>query len=261
MELYDGLAAACLGLLEGQRGKRLPLPLPGEGWPDAGEGHLVLRGEMAYELGGGSLAAASFFAPCSDTSVFGRGAGAEGGDEAWLYGPDLPELHADAPYARIALVALRDEGDADGKANGAEGGPAPGDAIYRAIREIEHTRYRVNPRGYMARISAAAEREPVRVSREALGAGLDFAKVAGLFIEGYRRHRAVGAVKLVFVTQPDFPFAEVSALAARSDGVTESLDHILKDFAMDCGSCRLKTLCDEVEGMRELHASRAKKAN
>lgn len=244
MELYDGLIGESLALLAGRPGLRLELPAPDGAWPDDGEGSLVLKGEMAYELGGGKLPAVSFFAPSSSASFAGA---IPAGDEAWLYGPDLPEIGADAPFARLAIVSVRDERLGEGE------------AMYKSIRDIEHARYRVNPRGYMARISAAAERESVRVGREALKAGLDFAQVAGLLAAGYRRHPAVIGVRLVFITQPDFPWAELARLAARAGMVTESLDHILRDFAMDCVSCRLKPLCDEVEGMRELHLSRAKK--
>ena len=238
MRLYDRLIEESLALLEGLPGRRLAAP--GEAWPEAGEGALILRSESAYELGGGSLAAASAFGLSSSESLVG-------GDEVWLYGPDLPDLKEDAPYARLAFVRV------------AEDGLGEGEAAYAAIRGIEHARYRVSPRGYMARISAASEREPVRVGKAALREGLDFAKVGSHYLRAYHARPEVLAAKLVFVTLPGFPYGELSKLAARAEAITESLDHVLKDLVMDCASCNLKPVCDEVEGMRELHFSRGKR--
>jgi len=141
----------------------------------------------------------------------------------------------------------------------AEAGLGEGEAAYASIRGIEHARYRVSPRGYMARISAASEREPVRVGRAALREGLDFAKVGGHYLKAYRARPQVLAAKLVFVTLPGFPYGELARLASRAEAITESLDHVLKDLVMDCASCHLKPVCDQVEGMRELHFSRGKR--
>lgn len=41
--------------------------------------------------------------------------------------------------------------------------------------------------------------------------------------------------------------------AVKADTVTEALNHILKGMPMNCGSCDLQVICNEVEGMRALH--------
>jgi hypothetical protein len=103
------------------------------------------------------------------------------------------------------------------------------------------------------------ERESVRVGREALRAGLDFSKVGGLFLDGYRRHPEVLAAKLIFITLPDFPYEELGRQVRQAEKITGALDHIFKNLRMDCSSCELKEVCDEVEGMRALHSSNAGK--
>ena len=263
MKLYDRQIERSLSLLKGLQGRRLAVP--GSPWPDAGEQNLVLRGEMAYELGGGTLPAIGGFGLTSSKALVG-------GDEAWLYGPDLPELHADSPYARLAFLRVADEGPGDVAPGGAargdvasgdvtrsDTGEDPGDAAHTAIRRIEHTRYRVSPRGYMMRISAASEREPVRIGREALRDGLDFAKVGSLFLAGYRSHPEVLASKLIFITLPAFPYGELRRLASQAEAITRSLDRIFGNLIMDCAKCNLKPVCDEVDGMRETHFSHMRK--
>ena len=47
--------------------------------------------------------------------------------------------------------------------------------------------------------------------------------------------------------------------AKKANDITKTLTHILDGMATDCRSCNLKPICDEVEGMRELHFKQAKK--
>lgn len=240
MKLYDGFIESSLALLEGQMGRRLAIPGADETWPDAGDYNLILRSEMAYELGGGNLPAVSGLGFTSSKRLVG-------GDELWLYGPDLPDLQKDAPYARLTLLRV------------AQDSLGEDDAAYATIRKIEHTRYHIMPKGYMMRISAAIEREPVRVSGKDLKEGLDFSKVGGLFLEGYHQHSKILAVKLIFITLSDFPYHELDKQVHKAEKVTMTLDHIFKNLKMDCSTCNLKQVCDEVEEMRELHFAQAKK--
>jgi len=269
MKLYDRQIGNSLALLSGLAGRRLAAGAGPDGraaitdaaggaslgaadgaraaggapdWPDEGEGNLILKGEMAYELGGGNLPAIGGFGLTSSEALVAR-------DEILLYGPDLSELSADSPYARLAFVRVAEDGLGTGDAGVA------GDAAYAAIRRIEYTRYHVNPKGYMMRVSVASEREPVRIGKAALAEGLDFAKVGGLFLAGYHAHPEVLAVKLVFVTLPGFPYARLQEEARQAEAITRSLDRIFGNLVMNCASCDLKVVCDEVEGMRELHFS------
>ena len=47
--------------------------------------------------------------------------------------------------------------------------------------------------------------------------------------------------------------------AGKVDAITKTLTHILDGLPTDCGHCSLKPVCDEVEGMRELHLGKKKK--
>jgi hypothetical protein len=47
--------------------------------------------------------------------------------------------------------------------------------------------------------------------------------------------------------------------AKLADGITSTLTHILEGLPTDCSVCQLKDVCDEVEGMKELHFGKAAK--
>lgn len=235
MKLYDNLIQEALGLAPEAELSTLPLAAGGSLWQTEEEQRLIFRQDMAFELGGSGLPAVSALAYTSRPAQR---------DRLLLYGPDLSRLQADSPYARLAVLHIDDRDWQDDQ------------QAYRLLRRIEYTRYHVYPRGFMIRISSSAGREPVRVSRKAIQDGLDFAKVGQLFLNAYHQHAQVKAVTLMFVTASDFPYDLLAGIADRMEAVTGSLDHIFNHYVMDCRSCGLKTICDQVEGLRELHFSR-----
>lgn len=203
-------------------------------WKDTGGDSLILRGDMAYELGGGNMTATGSTLPTTSEDLVSK-------DEIWLYGNDLKEIHQDTAYGRIAVVRVKKDSLGEGN------------LLYEEIRKLEYTRYHVFPEGFMLRISAASEREMVRVGRSALQKGLGFTQAGRMFLEAYHRNPKVEAVKLIFITLPDFPYWELERQVKRAEQITKAIDHILKNLAMDCKACSLKQICDEVEGMKELH--------
>ena len=232
MNIYNEQISNVLKLLHSEIRQRLETK--GNLWQDVGKQNLVLRGEMSYELGAGTLPAVSFLGVTSSKELVPT-------DSTLLCGQDLPEISTDTPYARITLLRIDDEL------------LGTGEEIYDAMRHFANTRYKVNPKGFMSRISTSNNHEPVRVSKIALEEGLTFSKVARLFLDAYKAHLEVIAVQIIFVTLSNFNYGELVKLAQKNDQITTALDHILRDVKMDCASCKLQSICNEVEGMKELH--------
>lgn len=240
MKLYDEVIQDVLSLLEAYPVKKLN-PAGNVSLRDAGRDSLILRDDMAYELGGGNRPAIGSMLLTMDGTLAPE-------DEILLYGNDLGEIHTDTAYARIALVRVKPDGMGEGN------------ELYEAIRRIEYTKYHLFPEGFMMRISAASEREMVRIGKRALRKGLDFEQIGRMFIKSYRKNPDVEAVKLIFITDPKFPYHDLEVQAKRAEQITRAIDHILKNLAMDCNVCSLKQICDEVEGMKELHFGTKKRA-
>lgn len=98
MELYNQIISDTFHLLDKYEGRCIEsgnLPL----WKEAKEQNLILRSDMAYELGGDNKAAVSGLAFTSSKELVEK-------DEIILYGPDLNKLAANSPYARITFVRV-----------------------------------------------------------------------------------------------------------------------------------------------------------
>ena len=233
MTLYDDVIKSWQGLFDSCHVSDLERKA---GWRDGGKANMILRSDAAYELGG------------ADSHTYAIGASVMTEDESLvtadgisLIGPDLSDIDGDCSYARLAVVLV--DGDQMGE----------GDALYNSIRDIGYARYHVEPEGFMMRVSSSNRRESVRVSRDAVARGISFSHVGDMMISAFHERRHVRAVHLYFITDPTFDFKALSESIKRADDITKTIDHIFKDMQMDCNACNLKQVCDEVEGLRELH--------
>ena len=164
-----------------------------------------------------------------------------GEDEIILIGKDLPQITEDTPYARIALVRV------------AEDSIGTGDKLYNTIQNIGYFRYHIYPKGFMLRVSSSNDRESVRVAADALEEGLNFTAIGNAMQKALHLHKEVEAVKIIFITDPGADYAGLQEGLKKTKQITATIDHMLKDVNMDCGSCGLQEICDEVEGLREMH--------
>lgn len=160
-------------------------------------------------------------------------------DSVCVIGKDLNEIASDRKFSRICIIQLDDTEDEQ--------------IAYNIIRKVEYTKYHFFPSGYMMRISSQGHKEKVRVSSSAIGDGISFFDIGNLFIKKYKENKNVRAVKVIFITDTEIDYNEIKKFAETSSDITKALDHVMSSVNFDCDSCKLKPVCDEVEGMRELH--------
>lgn len=231
MKLYDEIIEKLQQLVTDRDSKEFEVR--DSTWPVA-EREMILRSDMAYELGGGSLPAVGATIVTADENLIGE-------DGITLVGSDLREIDEDTPFARIAVVRVD------------ENTIGEGNALYNAIRSLEYTRYHLFPKGFMMRVSSSRNRESVRVSREAVTDGISFAETGNMMISAFHKNPNVKAVHIYYFTKKDFDYKALKSMAEESEEITRAIDHIFKNLIMDCRACNLQEICDEVEGLRELH--------
>ncbi len=231
MELYNSLIRETEGALTGT-----PVCWDYTGrnaWKDTGSSELVMQKDAAFELGGSGKGSANYV-------LFTSSAGIADRDEILLYGRDLKDLRSDCDFARIVILKI---GMIDGD----------DEVVYRTLKDIEFAKYHVYPEGYMLRMSPESHREQVRVSKQALKRGISFRALGESYIAAYKKNVNVLSMKILFITDPSVDYAALNRLAKKSTDVTGTLTHILEGLPTDCSVCALKGICDEVEGMKELH--------
>ena len=202
-------------------------------WPDLGSAELVLQSDAAYELGANGLGSANYICVTSSSELVNK-------DQVLLYGKDLRDIRSDTPFARIVLLRV---GVMDGD----------DDEVYRALKQIEFSKYHVYPDGYMVRMSPESYREQIRVGKKAVRKGINFEAIGNRYIDEYKKDPNVVNVTVIFITEENFDYSILTENAKKTDKLTSTLCHIMEGLPTDCTVCGLKDVCDEVEGMKELH--------
>lgn len=199
-----------------------------EPWEDAGYNQVIMKRDTAFELSG------SGFNLVTDQKVQ---------DEIVLIGENLSEIKDNRSFARISILQLDEEKDEQ--------------KVYNLIRKTEYVKYHLFPSGYMIRTSSRLHKEAVRVAKSAIKNGISFENVGSLMINKYKENPAVKGVKVIFITDKSAPFSLFEKIAVKGHDITETLNHVMNSVNFDCSTCNLKPICDEVEGMKELHFKNA----
>jgi CO dehydrogenase/acetyl-CoA synthase beta subunit len=163
-------------------------------------------------------------------------------DCTYLFGKDLYEIKEDTSFIKIVFLEIEDVDEQQ---------------AFDKIKELELVRYNYCPQGLMTRASALSMREQIRVSKKAVKNKISFADYGSALIEQYKANPLVKSVQIVFLTEFD-KFDDLYMLCDKIKNTTSALNHILDNVLFDCSSCNLKAICDEVEGMKELHMKTTK---
>ncbi len=226
MNFFDSLISDVFSLTDKLQGK--VFPLSEKLWEDTGYSQVILLRDTAFELEG---------------TGFNLVTSSDVEDGITVMGDDLDNISENRKFARVCLVQIEDEEDQQ--------------KAYNLIRKIEYVKYHHFPEGYMIRTSSRSHKEAVRVSKKALKDGISFQKVGSLLISKYKENPAVKGVRVIYITAVDADYRELENLAKKNNSITETLNHIMNSVKFDCDSCNLKPICDEVEGMKELHFKNA----
>lgn len=202
-------------------------------WKDLGVSELVLQKDAAYELGAQGKGSANFVLFTSSAELVSE-------DKVMLFGRDMGEIRSDCDFTRIVLLRIGVLDDDDEK-------------VYRTLKDIEFAKYHVYPEGYMTRMSPESFREQIRVSKTALRKGISFKNIGMNYISEYKKDPNVIAATVIFITDPGFDYGKLKDMAKKANDITGTLTHILEGLPTDCSVCALKDVCEEVEGMKELH--------
>lgn len=227
MEFFDSLICELSDLISEFQKVNYPCSEKNQ-WTDVGYSQVILQRDTAFELDGVGFNLVT----SSDVE-----------DGIVVIGDELCSITADRKFARVCLVQLE---DSDNEQD-----------CYKTIKKVDYVKYHFFPEGYMIRTTSRSHKESVRVAKSALKKGISFEKAGNLLISKYKENPKVKAVKVIFVTASGADYKKLEAMAQKSGSIAETLNHIMNNVKFDCDTCNLKPICDEVEGMKELHFKNA----
>ena len=223
MEFFDSLLKKALEITQGLSEINYDYN-PDNAWKDVGVNQVILQKHSAFELSG---------------TGFNLITSARVKDGITVIGNELADIKKDCSFTRISIIQIED--------------PEDKQKLYNLIRKTEYVKYHYFPDGYMIRTSSRSHKEAVRVSKDAVKKGISFQNAGNLLINKYKENPAVKGVRVIFVTSPEADHKAFEEIAQKNNAITETLNHIMNNVNFDCDTCNLKPVCDEVEGMRELH--------
>lgn len=225
MVLYDGFINRLSELVEDKK----ELPCSTKELQNGSKNDIIFGRDTAFELGGSQKPCVSTLAVSSDMHF---------SNKAYLVGRDLPQITGDSPFGKIVFVEIDEQTDDD--------------TAFNTVKELEQVKYKFFVRGFMTRASALNMREQIRVGKNAVKSGVSFADYGQKLIDTFLQNEKVKSVEVVFLTDFD-GYKELNSVAEKIKETTSALNHILDNVMFDCSTCNLKPICDEVEGMKELH--------
>ncbi len=228
MNFFDSLIDTVNEIICPYEKKRFPYE-SGKIWADTSENHVILSRDTCFELNGVG---------------FNLATSKEVKDEVIVIGDDLHEITSGRSFARICIVQIDDVEDEQ--------------SAYNLIKKVDYVKYHCFPEGYMIRSTSRQHKEAVRVSFSAVKNGIDFWSLGNLYISKYKENPKVKGVQVVFITEKAVDSKKLEEVAEKNHQITQTLNHIMNNVTFDCDTCNLKAVCDEVEGMKELHFKRSK---
>ncbi len=237
MKLYDHLIDTTMEALEKSKLSGYSYN-KADSWKCLENTEFIMQRDAALELGSSGEPSVNY------TCVTTTGKVTE--DEILVYGKDIRDISGPTAFARIVILETEDLGEDQDQ-----------EKAFQAIRNLEFVRYHVFPEGYMVRVSSQSNQEQIRISRDALKKGISFKSVGAAYISKYKEVSQVKHVRVIFITEKEL-VAQLRPNADKVDAITKTLTHILDGMPTDCGHCSMKPVCDEVEGMKELHLGKRK---
>lgn len=277
MKLYDATINHLFASLKNSKVRRYDYK-EDKAWPESDGFELLLQKDMAYELGAGGKEAVNFTCVTDDSALmrkFCKGQGRNNQeppsygsasidrnsslgsasvdfnssyknafeDQILLFGKDLPSITSAHDYARITLILIKKDEELETDSR----------KMFQTLQDLDFVKYNVHPKGYMVRTSNQNHREQVRIGKKELKKGMNFEAIGDSFIKKYRQNEIVLQVCMIFITDETMDYQALYQDAKQTADIRNSLSRMTKGLPTECSVCEIKEICNEVEGLRELH--------
>lgn len=156
-----------------------------------------------------------------------------------VIGPELNRLEpGKAPLGKITLLGVHGFSEEN---------------AYERFLEMDLIRTKLSLEGYMLRAVPQHNREWSRISREAMNKGFSLNILGNELVRDYRKLVYVDAVEVIFITSSVQYIQRLRPISEKVSHVISAMKNIFDDLEFDCAECDYSNVCNEVDGLREMH--------
>ncbi len=235
MDIFDSLIKNTIDVLNDY--SMVPLNINVEPWDILDKNIYLFDKDTKVELGGYPKESVNMLIQSSNNFL----------DGDYIIGNEkLLDKERHLSFGKIVLLKIKDIEE---------------DKIYDFTQEVLLKESKSNFKEIMTRVSAKHYFVNYKISKTAIKEGFSFAKIASAIHKQFMQIDAVEKVSVVFILGDGDIYKKLLPIAERAKEVTITLNHIFDSVNMDCHSCTMNDICDEVQGLRKLHKELANKNN
>ena len=201
-------------------------------WPKTGNSHVIFEENTAIELGHPQTGSLAFM-------LWTESPGRVNDERITVIGPDLHEIkERQSPFGKIMLLrchGFNEENTRD------------------RYTELDMLRHQLRLKDYMLRAISQDMIEWSRISRRGMKAGFSFQVLGTELIREYKKPDYVDEAEIIFITSGEDDLQEIKPVAEKTSRVIEAMNSIFDNLELDCAACSFQDICDEIDGLREMH--------
>ncbi len=205
----------------------------GKPWPLVGKPSFIMARETVLELGG---------YPHKSTCLIGATTNSElvSSDRIVCYGnPELFQKKSrHISFGMMITLNIQEPETSE---------------LYESLKGLQYVFYRMHMENIMLRSSMQQLQVNLRFGKAAMKANVSLERIGAALIAAYKENPLVNHVQVAFLMGDELPYQAISSCAEKTTEIILALNTLVDQQELSCGTCSLREICDEVEGLRQMH--------
>lgn len=230
MKLFDLEIQKTIESLAGFQRKELAKVKP---WPITEKPSFLMERESVLELGGYPRKSTCLIGATTNLELVNR-------DQISCYG-DLELFNKAAKHISFGIVILLNIQE-----------PKP-EMVYEEVKNLQYSFYKMHMENIMLRSSLQQLQVNLRLGKQAFKKDVTLEQIGSTIVSKYRELPNVKHVQVAFLLGEELPYGLINACAEKNTEILLALNNMIDREGLSCGTCGLKEICNEVEGLRQTH--------
>lgn len=204
-------------------------------WPVAEKNPFIMERDTALELGGYPKESLNLMVSSTNFDFENQGG-------VYLIGDPtlLTSKNSHLSFGKIVLIKNKAVETED---------------IYNDLKSVEFADIRLHFSDVMVRMSSQKLFTNLRIGKKAIKKGFTLEKLGFTMYRCFSALPQVEQVKIIMIVGESPLYKELVPIAEKIKDATSALNTMFDGMDLDCESCKLSEICDEVEGLKKMHQS------